>query len=113
MMNHEAYVSVPHTHLMFFLNSVQEYLGGALVQVGLCKGPNPITSIRMNARFAFLEMKSPEDATSALNLDGIPFSGAALSVGRPKKVGGVAIVIDAWMRILGCILAGSGVRRNS
>ena len=66
--------------------SVQEYLGGALVQVGLCKAPNPIASIRMNARFAFLEMRSAEDATSALNLDGIPFGGAALSVGRPKKV---------------------------
>lgn len=64
----------------------QEYLGGALVQVGLCKPPNPITSIRMNARFAFLEMRSAEDATRALNLDGIPFAGAALSVGRPKKV---------------------------
>lgn len=40
----------------------------------------------MNARFAFLEMRSAEDATRALNLDGIPFAGAALSVGRPKKV---------------------------
>lgn len=64
----------------------QEYLGGALVQVGLCKPPNPILSIRMNARFAFLEMRTAEDATAALNLDGIPFGGAALSVGRPKKV---------------------------
>ena len=56
------------------------------MQVGLCKAPNPISSIRMNARFAFLEMRSAEDATAALNLDGIPFGGAALSVGRPKKV---------------------------
>lgn len=54
--------------------------------MGLCKPPNPIVSIRMNARFAFLEMRTAEDATAALNLDGIPFSGAALSVGRPKKV---------------------------
>lgn len=65
---------------------MKEYLGGALVQVGLCKAPNPILSIRMNARFAFLEMRTAEDATAALNLDGIPFGGAALSVGRPKKV---------------------------
>lgn len=56
------------------------------MQVGLCKPPNPIISIRMNARFAFLEMRSAEDATAALNLDGIPFGGASLSVGRPKKV---------------------------
>ena len=67
-------------------NPKKEYLGGALVQVGLCKPPNPIVSIRMNARFAFLEMRTAEDATAALNLDGIPFNAAALSVGRPKKV---------------------------
>lgn len=78
--------------------SVQEYLGGALVQVGLCKAPNPIASIRMNARFAFLEMRSAEDATSALNLDGIPFGGAALSVGRPKKVSVIMLVRTVWSR---------------
>ncbi|CAN0444417.1 unnamed protein product, partial [Discosporangium mesarthrocarpum] len=66
--------------------TLQEYLGGAMVQVGLAKPPNPILSIRMNARFAFLEMRTKEDANNALNLDGIPFGGSALSVRRPKKV---------------------------
>ncbi|CAM9625100.1 unnamed protein product, partial [Sphacelaria rigidula] len=78
----------------------QEYLGGALVQVGLCKAPNPIVSIRMNARFAFLEMRSPEDATSALNLDGIPFAGASLSVGRPKKYEGPVTPHKTWFDVL-------------
>lgn len=77
---------IPTSHWWRNFLPMQEYLGGALVQVGLCKAPNPIMSIRMNARFAFLEMRTSEDATAALNLDGIPFSGAALSVGRPKKV---------------------------
>ncbi|CAM9183215.1 unnamed protein product [Laminaria digitata] len=80
--------------------TLQEYLGGALVQVGLCKAPNPIASIRMNARFAFLEMRSAEDATSALNLDGIPFGGAALSVGRPKKYEGPVTPHKTWFDVL-------------
>ncbi|CAM9951085.1 unnamed protein product [Ascophyllum nodosum] len=80
--------------------TLQEYLGGALVQVGLCKPPNPIASIRMNARFAFLEMRSSEDATKALNLDGIPFAGAALSVGRPKKYEGPVTPHKTWFDVL-------------
>ncbi|CAM9503767.1 unnamed protein product [Pylaiella littoralis] len=80
--------------------TLQEYLGGALVQVGLCKAPNPILSIRMNARFAFLEMRTAEDATAALNLDGIPFGGAALSVGRPKKYEGPVTPHKTWFDVL-------------
>ncbi|CAM9724498.1 unnamed protein product [Ectocarpus sp. 6 AP-2014] len=80
--------------------TLQEYLGGALVQVGLCKPPNPILSIRMNARFAFLEMRTAEEATAALNLDGIPFGGAALSVGRPKKYEGPVTPHKTWFDVL-------------
>eukprot|EP00752_Nemacystus_decipiens_P002229 g2115.t1 len=80
--------------------TLQEYLGGALVHVGLCKPPNPIMSIRMNARFAFLEMRTAEDATAALNLDGIPFNTAALSVGRPKKYEGPVTPHKTWFDVL-------------
>ncbi|CAN0029588.1 unnamed protein product, partial [Choristocarpus tenellus] len=80
--------------------TLQEYLGGAMVQVGLAKSPNPILSIRMNARFAFLEMRSAADADAALNLDGIPFGGAALSVGRPKKYEGPNTPHKTWFDVL-------------
>ncbi|CAN0028402.1 unnamed protein product, partial [Phaeothamnion confervicola] len=68
---------------------LQEYLGTAMVQVGLVpadKG-NPIVNIRMNpgSRFAFVEMRTVEDAANGLNLDGIPFGQASLSVARPSK----------------------------
>lgn len=41
---------------------------------------NPVTSCRLNSKFAFCVMRSPEEAAKALNLNGIPYLGNVLKL---------------------------------
>jgi len=45
----------------------------------------PITDVRVNSKFCFVELRSIEEATNALNLNGIPFAGQALNIKRSSK----------------------------
>jgi hypothetical protein len=55
---------------------IREFLGNALVQVGLTTSPgNPIVACRVSGKFAFVELRSAQEATNALNLNNIPFLG--------------------------------------
>lgn len=50
-------------------------------QVGLNVAPgNPVTSCRLNSKFAFCVMRTPEEAAKALNLNGIPYLGNVLKL---------------------------------
>lgn len=52
-------------------------------QVGLNLQPgNPVTSCRLNSKFAFCVMRNPEEAAKALNLNGIPYLGNVLKMVR-------------------------------
>lgn len=65
---------------------LQDFLGNSMLQVGLNILPgNPVTSCRVSGKFAFIELRTPQEAANALNLNNIPFMGAQLRVGRPSK----------------------------
>lgn len=45
-------------------------------QVNLTTSPgNPVVTCRVNNKYAFVELRSSEECTNALNLNGIPFMG--------------------------------------
>ena len=72
---------------------LQEFLGNSMLQVGLNILPgNPVTTCRVNGKFAFIELRTPQEAANALNLNNIPFMGATLRVGRSIEVGRVMMV---------------------
>ena len=86
---------------------LKEFLGNALMQVGLNIQPgNPITACRVSGKFAFVELRSPEEAANALNLNQIPFMGTALRVGRPSKWSGPPDNHGNWEDILAKYMSG-------
>jgi len=84
-----------------------DFLGKAMEQVGLTTQPgNPITTCRLSGKFAFVELRSPEEARNALNLNNIPYMGATLRVGRPSKYTGVHTPHGNWEDILSKYMSG-------
>jgi hypothetical protein len=76
---------------------LKDFLGRALEQVGLTIMPgNPILACRVSGKFAFVELRSKEEAANALNLNNIPYLGAQLRVGRPSKVCTITIFYGHW-----------------
>jgi RNA recognition motif-containing protein len=81
---------------------LKDFLNAAMKQVGLITGPeDPIVTCRMNAKFSFIELRTPEDAKNALNLNGIPFMGQCLKISRPSKYVGPAYQPKTWQEITG------------
>jgi hypothetical protein len=63
-----------------------DFLGSAMEQVGLSvMEGNPISSCEMFGKYAFIELRTPREASNALNLNNIPFMGSNLQVTRPSK----------------------------
>lgn len=86
---------------------LREFLGNAMEQVGLATQPgNPITACRVSGKFAFIELRSPQEAANALNLNNIPFLGAQLRVGRPSKWNGPPDQHGNWEDILAKYMSG-------
>eukprot|EP00934_Nitzschia_sp_Nitz4_P000819 Nitzschia sp. Nitz4//scaffold70_size99833//26396//27725//NITZ4_004590-RA/size99833-processed-gene-0.6-mRNA-1//1//CDS//3329557120//819//frame0 len=84
-----------------------EFLGNALEQVGLNILPgNPITACRVSGKFAFIELRTPQEAANALNLNNIPFLGTQLRVGRPSKWTGPPDHHGNWEDILAKYMSG-------
>lgn len=84
-----------------------EFLGNAMQQVGLTTAPgNPITACRVSGKFAFVELRSAQEAANALNLNNIPCMGTALRVGRPSKYNGAPEQHLNWEDILAKYLSG-------
>lgn len=84
-----------------------DFLGKALQQVGLTTRPgNPINTCRVSGKFAFVELRSQEEAANALNLNNIPYLGATLRVGRPSKYTGPETPHGNWEDILARFMAG-------
>jgi len=84
-----------------------DFLGKAMIQVGLTNSPgNPITACRVSGKFAFIELRSKEEAAKALNLNNIPYLGAMLRVGRPSKYTGSITQHGNWEDILAKYMSG-------
>jgi RNA recognition motif. (a.k.a. RRM, RBD, or RNP domain) len=86
---------------------LKEFLGNAMLQVGLNVLPgNPITACRVSGKFAFIELRTPQEAANALNLTNIPFLGTQLRVGRPSKWNGPVDHHGNWEDILAKYMSG-------
>ena len=84
-----------------------EFLGNAMEQVGLnVMAGNPITACRVSGKFAFIELRTPQEAKNALNLNNIPYLGAQLRVGRPSKWNGPPDTHGNWEDILAKYMSG-------
>jgi splicing factor U2AF subunit len=84
-----------------------EFLGNAMEQVGLnIMAGNPINACRVSGKFAFVELRTPQEAANALNLNNIPFMGAQLRVGRPSKWTGPPDHHGNWEDILAKYMSG-------
>lgn len=72
-------------------------LGGALEIFCFSNSPgNPIIRCRMQAKFAFLELRSTEETTNCLNLNGFPLFGCFLRISRPTSYSGPVLLFYAW-----------------
>lgn len=81
---------------------LMQFLNGAMRRVGLCApDATPILNCRTNAKFAFVELASVDDANRALNINGIPFLGASLRVSRPSKYAGPHVPSQTWQQMTG------------
>jgi splicing factor U2AF subunit len=86
---------------------LQEFLGAAMAQVGLTTKPgNPILTTRLSGKFAFVEIRSIEETNAALNMNGIPYMGMNLRVGRPSKYTGPQVPHMEWNELLAKFMAG-------
>ena len=67
-------------------DSLQLFFSQAMTKAKLTTAPgNPITQCNVtNKNFAFITFRTVEEACNALNMNGIPFMGKELSLGRPK-----------------------------
>jgi hypothetical protein len=91
------------------MNEVElmNFLGAAMEQVGLTTAPgSPILTTRLSGKFAFVEVRSIEETNNALNLNGIPYMGAFLRVGRPTKYSGPQTPHLDWPELLAKFMAG-------
>ncbi len=81
---------------------LREFLNAAMQQVELVKsGEKPITTVRMNQKYAFIELTSAQEATKALNLYGIPFLGQNLVFKRPTNYKGPNTPAKTWNEMIG------------
>uniref|UniRef100_A0A7S2V5R1 RRM domain-containing protein n=1 Tax=Fibrocapsa japonica TaxID=94617 RepID=A0A7S2V5R1_9STRA len=86
---------------------LQEFLGTAMQQVGLTlQEGNPIVQVRHSGTFAFVELRSIEEANNCLNLNSIPFMGQFLKIGRPSKYPGPQVPHLNWEDVLAKYMAG-------
>jgi RNA recognition motif-containing protein len=86
---------------------LQDFLGSAIQQVGLTIAPgNPIVSTRVSMKFAFIELRSIDEADLMLNLNNIPYLGMPLKVGRPTKYSGPPVQAVSWDELMVKIMTG-------
>ena len=66
---------------------MMEFFNQQMHMAGLATGPgSPVLAVQINLdkNFAFLEIRSVDEATAALAFDGINFMGQSLKIRRPS-----------------------------
>lgn len=83
-------VFVGNTTSLMTEPGVRDFLGAALQSMGMTrqKVDNPVIQVRINGKYGFVELFSAEDASNALNLNGIPHKGTSLQICRPSRFDG-------------------------
>jgi RNA recognition motif. (a.k.a. RRM, RBD, or RNP domain) len=80
---------------------LKDFLGSAMEQVGLSiMNGNPITLCEMFGKYAFIELRTPREATNALNMNNILFMGSNLQITRPAKYAGKFEEHMNWEHVL-------------
>jgi hypothetical protein len=80
---------------------LKDFLGSAMEAVGLSiMDGNPITLCEMFGKYAFMELRTPREATNALNMNNILFMGSNLQITRPAKYSGKSEEHMNWEHIL-------------
>jgi hypothetical protein len=82
-------------------DSLREYLNRAMKESGLVTpgSEDPISSCRLSGKYGFLEFANANDCTKALNLNGIPYMGSNLKIGRPAKYSGPVKFGITWQQL--------------
>jgi len=62
---------------------------------------DPIIETRVSGKFAFVQLRSIEETNNMLNLNGIPYEGANLRIGRPSKYTGPVTPAVTWHELMG------------
>lgn len=109
--NRELFIgnTPPGTSEMLLL----QFFNAAMRRVKLCPpSASPIRQCRVNAKFAFVECASIQDANNCLNLSGIPFLGSSLKVSRPSKYTGPFVASKTWQELTGQALPAGIVDPN-
>ncbi|CAM9748253.1 unnamed protein product [Chrysoparadoxa australica] len=79
-----------------------QFLNAAMKQAKLnTTEGDPIVGCRASQKFAFIELRSVEECSNALNLNGIPFMGVMLKIGRPAKYAGPHVDSKSWQELTG------------
>jgi splicing factor U2AF subunit len=81
-----------------------QFLNAAMRRIQLCQQQEtPISTCRVNQKFAFIECTTSQMANKALNMNGIPFLGAILKISRPSKYAGNSSQIryQTWQELTG------------
>ena len=83
-------------------HTLKEFLNAALRQVGLnTTAFDPIIAVRVQGKYCFIECYTIDDASNALNLNGIPFGNMFLKVTRPAKYQGPNTPARLWQEMVG------------
>jgi hypothetical protein len=95
--------------------AIKDYFNAVMTQAGMLKpgalstGLTPVLTARMSdgGAFAFLEMRSAEEADAGITLNGLQLLGAAMRIGRPKayidRFGNVPAVVAVEMLAKGVV----------
>jgi len=78
---------------------VKQFLNQSMREAGLIVGdPNidPIIKCRLNTKFCFIEFSNSANCNNGMILNGIPFMGALLRVGRPERFPGPHLPTKTW-----------------
>eukprot|EP01084_Bolivina_argentea_P163508 284449_1 len=88
---------------------LRTFLNAAMHQVGLAMAPgDAVVSVRISNKYSFMRLRTVEEATKALSLNGIPFAGTMLNVRRPSSYKGTETEAPTWQMVTGAITGHGG-----
>lgn len=89
---------------------IQDFFNNLMKEKGMADGKeDPVKQCQINndRNFAFIELHTPEQATAALELDGVVLDGASLRVRRPKDYAGIDPLLQTFNGVVAPSVADS------